>query len=69
MRLSKEEVSTLKWPYSSYHLRQSHTYLVAVWMVVAKEGDIDLLVVSDCLAVKDISRLRVEFLKSLVKKS
>ena len=63
MRLSKQEVSTLKTtlyklsPHAKLYLFGSRTD------DSLQGGDIDLLVVSDSLTTKDISHLRIEFFK------
>jgi len=63
MRLSEEEISTLKT--TLFELSpQAKLYLFGSRIDDNRQGgDIDLMVVSDCLTKKDISRLRIEFFK------
>ena len=63
MRLSEEEISTLKT--ALFKLSpQAKLYLFGSRIDDNRQGgDIDLMVVSDCLTKKDISRLRIEFFK------
>jgi len=69
MRLSEEEISTLKT--ALFKLSpQAKLYLFGSRIDDNRQGgDIDLLVVSDCLTKKDISGLRIEFFKNLASKS
>ena len=63
MRLSEEEVSTLKTELFKLS-PQAKLYLFGSRTDDGRQGgDIDLMVVSDCLTKKDISRLRIEFFK------
>lgn len=63
MRISKEEVLILK--AALFKLSpQAKMYLFGSRTDDSRQGgDIDLLVVFDCLTKKDISRLRIEFFK------
>lgn len=63
MRLSNEEVQTLKMALAKLS-PEAKLYLFGSRVDNAKQGgDIDLLVVSDCLSRKDMSYLRIEFFK------
>jgi len=63
MRLSNEEVQTLKTTLAELS-PEAKLYLFGSRVDDAKQGgDIDLLVVSDCLNKRDMSYLRIEFFK------
>jgi len=63
MRLSCEEIQTLKDTLMTLS-PSAKLYLFGSRVDDTKQGgDIDLMVVSDCLSRKDISRLRIEFFK------
>ena len=63
MRLSNEEIQTLKIALAELS-SEAKLYLFGSRVDNSKQGgDIDLLVVSDCLNRRDMSYLRIEFFK------
>jgi DNA polymerase sigma len=63
MRLSRKEIDTLKTTLAQLS-SEAKLYLFGSRIDDTQQGgDIDLLVVSDCLTQQDMSRLRIEFFK------